>query len=72
MKNTVMPLMGIISTSLIITLGFDYLMPKGLFYSGLTVLVSVLTSSLSMYYIGLNKLWRNKVNEVISNRFNKL
>lgn len=71
-KKTVLPLSGIIIISLIPTLSFDFFMPDGLLFSGLTVLVSLLISTTAMYFVGLDKLWRKKVLSIVTDRLNRL
>lgn len=46
----------------------QFLLPKGLVYSFLSILISVIFISVSIYYIGLDKIWRDKLKEIISRK----
>ena len=71
-KNAVLPISLVTIASLIPTFGIALFMPDGLFFSVLTVLASLIISTVAMYYIGLDKIWREKVKSIIIDRLLKL
>jgi O-antigen/teichoic acid export membrane protein len=48
-----------------------YLLPEGYIYSFIVIVVSVILVAISMYFIGLNKLERTKVQSIIINKSHK-
>ncbi|MFW5847751.1 MAG: polysaccharide biosynthesis protein, partial [bacterium] len=60
-KRVVLPVLFIIFISTISALLLQLYLPIGLLYSILNIFLCVLVSSVSMYYIGLNKEWRGKI-----------
>ncbi len=64
-KKVVIPTFSIITISSVISYLFKHNIPHGLIFSILTFLISILISSISMYYIGLNKDWRLKIRGAI-------
>ena len=63
--RVIIPLLIIVILSSIITLIFKWILPNSLFYSFILMVLSILISSISMYFIGLNKEWRLKVRLII-------
>ncbi|MCG8333042.1 MAG: oligosaccharide flippase family protein [Proteobacteria bacterium] len=47
------------------------LLPKGLFFTLMIILTSITFTSITIYYIALNKTSRNKVNEVVAHQIRK-
>jgi hypothetical protein len=68
-KKVVLPVLGVILFSVVPSIGIHYSMPEGLFFTGITVFISLFISTLSMYYIGLDKIWREKIRNIIINKF---
>lgn len=68
-KQVVSPVLLIILLSAIPSFALYLYLPNGWIYRSLFIVVSVLFSSMSMYFIGLNKHWRAKIqNRIIHAR----
>ncbi len=70
-KQVLFPVIVIIFLSSIFTILVHYFLPKELIYTLLVVVLSVCVSSISMFYIGLNKQWRKKIQHIIFSRIHK-
>lgn len=68
MRETVLPLCVITVVSAVPSMLMHLNLPKGILYSGLTFAGSIVFSVISMYYLGLNKVWREKVKSIVKNR----
>lgn len=62
------PITGVIVLSTVLSYFFQQLIPEGLFYSLLIIVISVLITSISIYYIGLDKYWRIKIRNIVYNK----
>lgn len=58
------PLFLVMILSSVLTMAASYTLPVGWQYSFITVVVSIIVSSISMYYIGLDSVWRGKINNL--------
>lgn len=72
MRQTVLPLCVICVTSAAPAALLHLYLPKGILYSGLVIAFSIIFSAISMYCIGLNKVWREKVRSMALARLQKL
>jgi len=70
--QVVFPILGVILISAIPSGIIHLYMPNGLIYAGISVLSSVIITSVTMYFIGLDKLLREKTREIIINRVCKI
>jgi len=60
-KYVIIPIIGIVFISSLFGFLFKQLTPNNIIYSMLTLTVTLTTSTLSMYHLGLNKEWKEKV-----------
>lgn len=56
-----LPILIVVFLSCMGSISISYLLPDGIFYSFLNIVISCLISSIAMYYIGLDKVWREQV-----------
>ena len=66
------PLLGVVLLSLLPSVAVYLLLSDDLISSAISVFTCILFSSVSMYYLGLDKLWRGKVRTMIVNKINKI
>ncbi|WP_232771367.1 oligosaccharide flippase family protein [Colwellia sp. 12G3] len=67
-QRVCIPVVLVIITSALPALTISYMLPKGIIYSILNVASCILISSVSMYYIGLEPVWRKKIRNMIINK----
>jgi len=72
LKNTALPVIYIIAVTAIPVLILNIILPAGFLWSVLIVISSILLSTLAMYFIGLDKTWRLKIQNTISSRLPKM
>lgn len=60
-KGAIIPLTKVVLISTLLTLTVQRVLNEGIFYSIVVIIVSFITSALSMYFIGLDKVWQEKV-----------
>jgi O-antigen/teichoic acid export membrane protein len=60
-ERVVFPVMLIVLLSAIPSYAVYLYLPNALIYRGLSIVLSILFSSISMYFIGLNKQWRAEI-----------
>ncbi len=70
--HVVFPVTGIILLSAVPSFVAHLIMPENLFFSFFSILLSIVFSSISMYFIGLDQQWRKKVRSVALNRIEKV
>ena len=70
-RLAVMPTLTVIFTSTSLSLLFKSLLPSGYLYSFLMILFTVVVSSTTMYYFGLNRDWREKVKRIVISKFTR-
>ena len=66
------PIIGVVLFSLLPSVAVYSLLSDGLISSAISVSSCILFSLISMYYLGLDKLWRGKVRTMIANKINKI
>ena len=71
-RQVVNPLSLMVLVSTFPSFIIHYYLPNGFVYSIVTILVSVIITSISMYFIGLDRVWRNKVRSIVENRIKKI
>lgn len=72
LRFTALPVLAIaVVTALPITF-MNYLLPNGFYWSALVIFTSFFVSTIAMYFIGLDKVWRVKVVTMIRSRLPKL
>lgn len=72
LRFTALPVLAIVLvTALPITL-MNHILPNGFYWSTLVIFTSFVTSTIAMYFIGLDKEWRQKVASKILSRLPKL
>lgn len=67
-KRVLVPLALITVLSALPSFAVHKVLPKGLLFSSISVIIGVVISSVCMYYIGLSKQWRNKVKIALTNK----
>ncbi|MDD4781487.1 MAG: oligosaccharide flippase family protein [Tissierellia bacterium] len=68
MVKVVVPIIGVIIISVIPSYLIQQILPNGIIYSIIVILISVVTSSIAMFYIGLDKYWRKKIIGFVENK----
>lgn len=71
LRAVVMPVMAVICISLAVSLSIKNSLPSGYLFSIVTMLFSVISSSIAMYYLGLNRAWREKVKNMIVSKLKR-
>lgn len=72
LRFTMLPVLGIVLVSTLPVLGMKQSLPSGILWSAMVIFSSLIVSSIAMYYIGLDKAWREKVAAMIRSRLPKL
>ena len=70
-KKVVGPVLLILILSAIPSIFISNNLPKNLYFSLVVIIFSVVTSTIAMYYLGLNKYWREKIINVLASKFLK-
>ena len=70
--KVIIPVLAVILVSSLFSTFTHLMLPKGLVFTGTSILTSMIFSSISMYFLGLNKSWRRKVNEIIWKRIHQI
>lgn len=70
-KNVLIPVMLVIILSALPSMATHYLLPDGLFSTAIVIMVSMASATISMYFLGLDKYWREKVKDVLISRLFK-
>lgn len=71
-QNVVFPVTVIILSSSIPSFALHLYLPNGLIYSSLILFSCMIFASVSMYFIGLDKIWRQKVRNIVVNKIHKV
>lgn len=66
--KVVLPVLAIILLSSLPSFAMHNLLRKGFVFTGISILSSIIFSSIAMYFIGLNKMWREKTKMLIINK----
>jgi len=72
LKYTVLPVMVIVILTGLPIIFLNNILPQSIYWSVFIVLLSVVMSTICMYFIGLDKIWRLKVMHMIRSRLPKL
>lgn len=67
-QKVVFPIFIIIILSFVPTYCIFLFLPKGILFSIITVILSVIICSLTMYFVGIDKKMRNKIYEIVVNK----
>jgi len=70
-KIVLIPVILVILLSALPSMATHYLLPDGLFSTAIVIVVSMVSATTSMYFIGLDKNWRIKVKQVFISRLLK-
>ncbi|BBG60521.1 MATE family efflux transporter [Providencia rustigianii] len=70
-RKVVGPVLLILILSAIPSIFISNNLPNNLYFSLVVIIFSVVTSTIAMYYLGLNKYWRQKIVNVLTNKFLK-
>ncbi|MEY0026524.1 lipopolysaccharide biosynthesis protein [Providencia rettgeri] len=70
-KKVVCPALIILTISAVLSTLLSNSLPNNLYTSLVVIVFSVATSTLAMYYLGLDRHWRKKIIDVLSNKFLK-
>ncbi len=69
-NQVVIPILSVISLSTLLSIPTIYL-PEGIVYSLISVIFCVLSASISMYMLGLNKEMKNKARTIVLTQYRK-
>jgi O-antigen/teichoic acid export membrane protein len=72
LRFTALPVLVIVLVSALPITLMNQLLPKGFYWSVLVIFTSFVVSTTAMYFIGLDKAWREKVVTMIRSRLPKL
>ena len=72
LRNVVLPVVVVILLSTMLSLAIHWYLPKGIIFSGISIMFSMLFATISMYFLGLNKKWRIRVREIAINQIQKI
>lgn len=72
LAQVVFPVLIIIITSTTPSLVIHYSLPNGLLSASTSIMASITFAIISMYFIGLDKMWRNKVRSIVLIRVRNL
>ncbi len=67
--QVIVPVLGVALLSAVPSFAIYLFLPNDLAFTGISVLSGIIFSSVSMYYIGLDKVWRGKIRSIIANYF---
>lgn len=70
-KQACLPIFVLTLISSLFAYGANSILPSGIFYSFINIFCCVLVSSVTMFYVGLNKVWRKKVLALINKKLFK-
>ena len=70
--KVVLPILGVIILSTVLSYFIQKSLPKGFGYSIIVMVSSVLISFISMFYIGLDKNWREKIRQYLIGKTHNL
>jgi len=70
--KVVFPIIGVIFLSIIPTYFIQKSLPSGFIYSIIVIISSVIFSAITMFYIGLDKNWREKIRRYLISKTHKL
>lgn len=70
-KQACLPISVLVIISSLFAYSVSSILPSGLFYSLLTIFCCILVSSVTMFYVGLDKTWREKVLALINKKLFK-
>ncbi|WP_445004367.1 hypothetical protein [Halomonas mongoliensis] len=72
LRYTALPVLAIVLLTATPVAFINQLLPHGFYWSALVISISFVASSIAMYFIGLDKVWRAKVVNMIRSRLPKL
>lgn len=70
-KGVLIPVMLVILLSALPSIGIHYLLPQGFLPTVIVIMVSMVSATISMYFIGLDENWRVKIKQVLLNKLFK-
>lgn len=62
------PVLGVVALSSALSFSVSMLLPQGLLFSGLSVLLSLLITAICIYFVGLDRKWREVIRNMIVSR----
>lgn len=69
MRKTALPVAAIVVVTAVPVFTLSRMVPDGLYGSFMVIVTSFITSTVAMYFIGLDKIWRAKIVMMIRSRF---
>lgn len=72
LKYTALPVIAIVIVTAFPIFMLNQLLPEGFYWSTLVIFTSLVVSSVAMYFIGLDKVWRLKAMNLIRSRLLRL
>lgn len=72
LRFTALPVLAIVLVTALPVSVMNQLLPEGFYWSALVIFTSFVVSTIAMYFIGLDKVWRLKVMMMIRTRLPKL
>lgn len=70
--QVIFPVSAVALLSAIPSYAIHLFLPKGLIFTGISVFLSIIFAFISIYFIGLDAKWREKVRSIIINRFHTI
>jgi O-antigen/teichoic acid export membrane protein len=71
-KKVVLPVLVVILLSTTLSVMIHWRLPKGILFTGISALSSMLIATISMYFFGLNKKWRTKMKNIVINKIHQI
>lgn len=68
LKSTVLPVFSVVTCSTVLVLFIRWILPEGFYWNILVILMSLVVSTITMYFIGLDEKWRYKIMTMIRSR----
>lgn len=67
-NNVLIPILGVVILSSLPAFLLKMILPSSIIFTFLIIVIGMLSASICMYYLGLNKAWRNKFKVLIRER----
>lgn len=71
-KKVVLPVVKIMIISGALSLYLKQILSSGIVFSAISIVLSIIISFITMYYVGLNKIWRERVRQLLYKKLNNL
>lgn len=71
-ENVVLPSLIVVMLSTSLLIGLKKMIPSGTLYTIIIIICSVLINGLCIYFLGLNKKWRQRIRQGLYQKFSRL